>query len=79
MLKRIRGIVGMLLASAMMTIGTASADLASDLSNISTVITSVTDWVTDILAVFMQPPLVIFVGIGIALIIIRTGKKLLRR
>lgn len=63
----------------MATVGSASADLAGDITNVSTVITAVTDWVTDIMAVFMEPPLVIFVGLAIGYGVIRQVKKLMRK
>lgn len=68
----------MVVMGAMMLVGSASADLAGDLTNISTVVTSVVTWVTDIMAVFMEPPLVIFVGMTIAGIVISRVKHLMR-
>lgn len=58
---------------------TASADLAGDLSNISTVITSASSWVRSTMTMFMEPPLVIFVGITIFAGVARMVKRFLRR
>ncbi|QLC51113.1 hypothetical protein HWN40_13235 [Methanolobus zinderi] len=41
------------------------ADLTGFLGNLSEVITSVSGWVVDIMGIFMEPPLIVFVGLGI--------------
>lgn len=51
-------------------------DLAGHITNITTVVTAVVTWATDVLALFMEPPLVIFVGVGIAIAVLKFGKRL---
>ncbi len=41
------------------------ADLTGFLLNISEIMTATAGWVTDIMGIFMEPPLVVFVGLGI--------------
>lgn len=61
------------------TVAAASADIAGDMTNISTVITSLTGWVTDLMTLFMQPPLVYFVAIGFFLVGFRLVRGILIR
>lgn len=41
------------------------ATLTSFLTNLTEIVTAVTTMFTDIMSVFMEPPLVVFVGLGI--------------
>ncbi len=67
----------------LMLIGTALADIASDMTNFSTIITSFTGFFTNMMTVFMQPPLVYFVVLGVfvtfvhlvASFLIKRGKR----
>lgn len=48
------------------------------LENAGAVITSTTEWFTGVLGIFMEPPLVIFLGIGIFASVVRIASKLVR-
>ena len=39
--------------------------LAAFLTNLTEIMTSITSWVTTLMGIFMEPPLVVFVGLGI--------------
>lgn len=39
--------------------------LTAFLANLTEIVTSVTDMFTSVMSVFMEPPLVVFVGLGI--------------
>ena len=53
--------------------------LADFLTDIGTIITAMTTWVVAILEIFTEPPLSIFVAIGIFLTVVYLGKSLLHR
>lgn len=55
----------MLIATAAAAPDGNSSTLTWFLWNVSLIVTSVTSMFTSILAVFMEPPLVVFVGLGI--------------
>lgn len=74
-------IVRVLMFAAVMivaSVNAASAALADDITNITTVITGFVSWIQSVMAVFMQPPLVIFVGITIGGIIFAKVRKLMK-
>lgn len=52
--------------------------LTAFLTNTSEVIASTTLWTTNIMDIFMQPPLVVFVGIGIFGTVVYLVKGLIR-
>lgn len=60
-------------------VGHARADLAGDLSNLTVVSTSVTAQATTIMQLFMQPPLVIFVGITVFAIVVKIVARLMHQ
>lgn len=56
------------------------ADLTSFLANLTEIITAITTMFTSVMAVFMEPPLSVFVGMGIfAFVVGIVGRYMLRR
>ena len=53
--------------------------LATFLTDIGSIITAMTGWVVAILEIFTEPPLSIFVAVGIFLTVAYLGKSLLHR
>lgn len=53
-------------------------NLTSDLANVGTVISSVSDWVVDMIQIFMDSPLILFVGFSFTVAGLKVGKRLLR-
>jgi hypothetical protein len=48
------------------------------ITDLGSIVTFVTSSITDILAVMMQPPLVVFIGLGVAGVIIGMTKGLIK-
>lgn len=71
--------LGILIAFAVLMVTKASAgNLTEELANYTTVSTSFLSWGRSVLALFMEPPLNIFVGIGVMGIILGKVRKLIR-
>lgn len=56
-----------------------SLNLTTLLTDMGSVVTFTTSSITDILAVLMTPPLVVFIGLGVAAVIIGMTKGLVKR
>ena len=52
--------------------------LTNLITDLGSIMTFVTSSITDILAVMMQPPLVVFIGLGVAGVIIGMTKGLIK-
>jgi len=53
--------------------------LTALITDLGSIVTFVTSSITDILALMMQPPLVVFIGLGVAGVIIGMTKGLIKR
>lgn len=56
-----------------------SLNLTELLTDMGSVVTFTTSSITDILTVLMTPPLVVFIGLGVAAVIIGMTKGLVKR
>lgn len=73
----------MLIAGAFASVSVASADIAADITNITTIMTAITAWFNTMLSVFMTWPLSLFVTLGIFItflglvagLLIRRGRR----
>jgi type II secretory pathway component PulF len=56
-----------------------SLNLTALLTDMGSVVTFTTSSITDILTVLMTPPLVVFIGLGVAAVVIGMTKGLVKR